>query len=628
MRQPGTFTHKHSEGFTLPTVLIIGLALLVIGLSMFQTTSSVRQSIENEYYNRLAAEAAQSGITYGNYCFVSNDYHQTWGAAAGQPDLTQSTDCTGAPSTNATSTLLSTDTVQVTFSVGDTAGREDGATLVTSVGTVKRLRIGTSQVIATYTKTMKRVTHATDFKQSQAVFGYYYTCGDGAFFATLQSDGNYRAAGSNDFGQLGNGTITSTLTPTIYQLPAGETAARAFTNTLSQGCQLYVVTADGDLYGAGLNDEGQMGNNTVSAGVSTPVKASIPTGEKVIYVGVGGVSTYVLTDANKLYAMGSCSSGLLGGGTGSNRCTGSYKKVPTLVALPTPVVSNLNTIPAQEVVSDSETAYIRMQGGAVYGWGNNAYGQLANNSTTDTETPIKIGTFGDSGKPKAKQIAFDGDTIYIVADDGNAYAAGRNDYGQMGVNTTTSPYKTIQKVQVPLTTGEKVIRATTDQWFASFLTSKGNVYSVGYNSRGQLGNGSTATSVKYPVKFILPTGVTATYMYTTSLGTDEQKFNNTYVIGSDNRVYGAGSNTYGQIGIGTTATTVSTPKAMNVIDGSNIKAADVLAGIGTAVVISTTGIVYSVGNNDYGQLGDGTKNDSLVPIQAKYLQPRVPNYIF
>lgn len=615
-------TSNRSEGFTLPLILFISIALLIIGLSMFQTVSSVRRSTYNQYYTRLAADAAQSGVAYGNYCYINNGYTQSWGASVGQPDLTQSTDCTGATIANTPSTLLSTDTLEVTFAVGDVTGRSDGATIITSTGTVKRFQTGKTQVLATYTKSIKRVTHANDFKQSQAVFGYYQTCGEGAFFATLQFDGNYRAAGSNDYGQLGNGTLTSTLIPTVYQLPAGKTAAKAFTNILSQGCQLYVLTTDGLLYGAGWNTYGQMGNGTVSTNVATPVKANIPSGEKVVYVGVGGKSTYVLTDANKLYAMGSCENGLLGVGA-----CGTYKQTPTLVALPSPNMANLNTIPAQEVVSDASTAYIRMQGGAVYGWGNNPYGQLGNNSTTAATTPVQVGTFGNSGQPKAKQIAFDGDTIYIVADDGNAYAAGRNIYGQVGVNTTTSPYKTIQKVLVPLASGEKIVRVTTDQWFASFLTNKGNVYSVGYNGYGQLGNNSTATAVKSPVLFTLPAGVTATYIYTTSRGT-AAGYANTYVIGSDGRVYGAGSNTFGQLGIGTTANAVSTPQAMGVIDGTSIKAADVLSGNGTAIVISSTGVVYSVGSNKYGQLGDGTKTDSLTPLQAKYLQPRVPNYIF
>lgn len=620
--------HNRADGFTLPTVLMIGIALLIIGLSMFQTVSSVRKSIDDQYYGRLATEAAQSGVAYGNYCFVGNNYKQSWGPAAGKPNLTQSTDCTGAASTNAVASLLSTDTLNITFTVGDTVGRPDGATLITGTGTVKRLQVGSGQVIATYTKTVKRVTRASDFKQGQQIYGYYRTCdASGAFFATLQFDGSYRAAGGNTYGQLGNGLTSSTLTPTIYQLPTGKTAARAFTNTLSQGCQLYVVTTEGELYGAGWNKYGQIGNNTTSTSVATPAKAQIPAGEKAVYVGVGGQATFVITDANNVYAMGSCEDYMLGIGTSCN--SGSYKRVPTRVSLPTPNSTNLNTIPAQEIVIDSSTVYIRMQGGAVYGWGGNNWGQLANNSTNNVSTPIKIGTFGDSGKPKAKQIAFDGDTIYIVADDGKAYAAGRNDFGQMGVNTTTSSYKTIQQVQMPSGSGN-VIRVTTDQWFASFLTDKGYVYSVGYNGRGQLGNGSTATRVKSPVQFILPTGVTATYMYTTSLGDDgdSPNYDNTYVIGSDYRVYGAGANTFGQIGIGTTSSSVSTPKAMNVIDGISIKASDVLSGGGSAIVITTTGVVYSVGNNDSGQLGNGTTINSSTPIRPAYLQPRAPNYIF
>lgn len=611
---------SNQPGFTLPVVLLVSITILIIGLSMSQASSSIRTSINNQYYKRLATEAAQSGIAYGNYCLTHNSYTQSWGPALSRPNLTQSTDCYGATNAMGLTSIANIPNVRVTFTIGDTQGRSDGATLIISTGKVERLRAGTNTVFETYTTVVKRVTRSLDFQQGKAVFGYNVTDGTGAFFATLQSDGKFRSAGSGEYGKLGTGNTNNILIPAPYVLPSGKVAARAYTNFLSIGFQLFVKTTDGELYGAGRNDRGQLGNGSTSNTVSTPVKMLIPSGEKVIYTGVGGFSTYVLTDANNIYATGSCDDGLLGTGCASGSVTS-----PTRVALPTPDTNNLNTIPSQQIVIDYHSAYVRMQGGRVYGWGNNAYGQLGDGTNTTSALPKQIGTFGNSGQPKATQIAFDGDTIYILDSNGNAWAAGRNDHGQLGIGTTVNS-NTLKQVIIPAGAG-KVTQITTDQWFASFLTDSGQIYSAGLNDRGQLGNGSFANTVKTPVKFNLPVGVKATYIYTAGTGTGSTMAN-TFAIGSNGRVYGAGSNSYGQIGNGATSLRVTTPTAMQVFDGVNVKATDILTGYGTTIISSESGKIYSVGHNDYGQLGNGTTDDSTVPSEPQYLQARAPNYIF
>jgi alpha-tubulin suppressor-like RCC1 family protein len=163
----------------------------------------------------------------------------------------------------------------------------------------------------------------------------------------------------------------------------------------------------------------------------------------------------------------------------------------------------------------------------------------------------------------------------------------------------------------------KAVKVATDQWFVSVLTDTGQVWSAGRNEAGQLGNGQTKVINPYPVRFILPSGVTATDIWSTAYYGAGFSFANTFVIGSDGKVYGAGDNDYGQLGDGTT-TDRSTPVAMQVIDGVGIEAKKVQSGMGTTVVYTKGKKVYTVGNNSNGQLGDGTTNNSSTPKANKY----------
>ncbi len=78
---------------------------------------------------------------------------------------------------------------------------------------------------------------------------------------------------------------------------------------------------------------------------------------------------------------------------------------------------------------------------------------------------------------------------------------------------------------------------------AGAATPSGAAYAWGSNSNGQLGIGTTNNS-STPVASWLPSGVTAT---TVAAGSDHS-----LALGSDGKVYAWGSNSNGQLGNGTT----------------------------------------------------------------------------
>ena len=76
----------------------------------------------------------------------------------------------------------------------------------------------------------------------------------------------------------------------------------------------------------------------------------------------------------------------------------------------------------------------------------------------------------------------------VLKSDGTVWAAGYNEYGQLGDSSTTNTSEFVQVTGIP----EKVIAITAGGHSSYALTESGKVYGWGYNYEGQLGRGSTS----------------------------------------------------------------------------------------------------------------------------------------
>ena len=158
--------------------------------------------------------------------------------------------------------------------------------------------------------------------------------------------------------------------------------------------------------------------------------------------------------------------------------------------------------------------------GTVYAFGYNANGRLGNNSTSSSDTPIKVvngeysGTsyLGDNSSNKIISVAAGRNHSVALAADGTVYTWGSSDYGQLGNNSTgtssdeSTPVKVLKGAYSGTTylgddSDNKIIAISAGMYHSVALATDGTVYAWGRNDEGQLGNSSTTDS-STPVKVV------------------------------------------------------------------------------------------------------------------------------
>ncbi len=229
---------------------------------------------------------------------------------------------------------------------------------------------------------------------------------------------------------------------------------------------------------------------------------------------------------------------------------------------------------------------------ATYAWGNNEHGQLGNGTTTPSLTPVRV-----TGLTDVKALAGGGFHSLAVKNDGTVWAWGDNELGELGNGTTTN---SSIPVQVSGLIGVRAIAAGVYHSLA--LREDGTVWAWGYNTCGQLGIGTVSDFSSIPVQVIGLANVTAI----------AAGWEFSVALRSDGTVWVWGTNAEGELGDGTIEPYPAAhpvPTKVPALNGM----ASVAAGYWHVLALDRSGFVSAWGQNDGGQLGDGTGLNRLFP---------------
>ncbi|MEZ4713757.1 MAG: hypothetical protein R3A44_41600 [Caldilineaceae bacterium] len=400
----------------------------------------------------------------------------------------------------------------------------------------------------------------------QIVAGYSHTC-------ARTSMGGVKCWGGNYYGQLGIDGADIRSTP--VDVIGLSDVASAISAGGDHVCALLVT---GGIQCWGDNRLGQVGN---SAGPwsSTPVDV-VGLGRENSAVSVGARHTCALTTTGNVKCWGRNSEGQLGNGDTAN----SSRPVDVI---------GLNSEISAISAGGAHVCALTTAGG-VKCWGRNDFGELGNDSTANSSTPVDV--VGLSSGIKA--ISAGGGYTCALTTAGGVKCWGVNFDGELGNGNTVNSSVPVDVVD--LSSGVMAITVGTGHGCA--LLTTGDVKCWGWGIVGQLGNGATFASST-------PVAVTG---LDSNISAISAGASHTCALSTTGSVKCWGDNTIGELGDGTAGFSATPVDVTGLSSGVSATGG---GGLHNCVLLAA-GSVKCWGWNENGQLGNGSTDNSNTPIDV------------
>lgn len=249
------------------------------------------------------------------------------------------------------------------------------------------------------------------------------------------------------------------------------------------GIHILALLRDDSVVSWGYNDQGQLGDGTGLDRPKTVAVKGLISG--VVAIAAGASYSLALDVGGKVWAWGENRFGQLGDGT--------RKKKRSPVA-----VTGIEPRKFVAIDCGSHTSFALTGDGRVLGWGFNRSGQLATpgpkavggaHAEPDFTTPVEVGNLQEIAAIAAGH-AF----CLALRNDGQILSWGSDRHGSLGRSLERSTYdaRALPVTDLP----EQIVAIAAGGSHSLALARDGSVWSWGYNSCGQLGNGTTESSMR------------------------------------------------------------------------------------------------------------------------------------
>jgi alpha-tubulin suppressor-like RCC1 family protein len=246
-------------------------------------------------------------------------------------------------------------------------------------------------------------------------------------------------------------------------------------------------------------------------------------------------------------------------------------------------------------------------GNRLLAWGNNTLGQLGNNSQTARLVPTAVRTDGIlAGKTITGFATGEYHSLALCAD-GTLAAWGSNDHGQLGDNSTTNRMVPVAVDTSGLLENRRIVAIDAGGYSSVALCSDGAVLAWGAAGKVEFSGGLWVCTRPGFVEFPAAAGRAGIAAIAVGGG-------HVAALARDGTVYSWGENQYGQLGDGSMVNR-DTPvriKQTGILAGKRIVA--VKTGSYSTYARCADGTWAAWGYNWEGQLGNGTSTHSAVPV--------------